>query len=211
VTVLNTPTLIQGFQAMLDGRIEAMHTAMPARVESYDSSEQRVSVKPIVRRAAILEDDTRDAESLPIIEGVPVLFPGAGSFKITFPISKGDIVLLIFSEGSLDKWLDTGAVDVDPDDDRRNALTDAIAIPGLLPFAAPTDQVDSSALVISAPEIKLGSKDASNPIALKSDLTALKTYLDTHVHGGVTTGAGISAVPTISSPAPTASTKVKAE
>lgn len=178
----NSPTLIQGFAQMLDSRLEALHVAMPGRVESYDASQQRAAVKPLIRRAAISEDDTRVAESLPVIEGVPVIFPGAGAFKITFPISKGDIVWLVFGEGSLDKWLDKGGSDVDPDDDRRNALSDAVAIPGILPFSDASDQTADGAMVLSGAEIRAGSKDATDPVVLKSEFDTLQAKYDTHTH-----------------------------
>ena len=211
---LNTPPLSGSINRLIDDALMSCHIGMPARVLSYDASQQRVGVQPIIRRSVIGEDGVRTAELLPPIEGVPVIFPGAGSYKITFPIDAGDIVWLLFGEGSLDKWLDTAAADVDVDDDRRNALSDAVAIPGILPFGAPTDQVDSGAMVLSAPAIKLGSKDASDPVALKSDLQEIYDAISdaaTAVNdGGATFKAAIITALDIAL-FPVASTKVNAE
>lgn len=63
----------------------------------------------------------------------------------------------------------------------------------------------------SGGEIRIGSESASDPVALKSDLEALKTYNDTHTHSGVTTGGGVSGPPSTAAPSPAAAQKVKAE
>lgn len=211
----NTPTIAQSLATVFDSRLAALHVAMPARVESYDASQQRATVQPLTRRAFIAEDDSRTPEKLPPIEGVPIIFPGAGAYKITFPIAKGDIVMLLFAEGSIDKWLTTGAVDVDPDDDRRNALSDAVAIPGLLPFKNPSDQVDDDAMVISAPELKLGSKDATELVSFKSALDKLLTAMDTWTvvatDGGAALKASLVSAYGASGWSSVGSTKVKVE
>lgn len=69
---------------------------------------------------------------------------------------------------------------------------------------------DIEAVPATGREVRIGSASATDPVALKSDLTALKTYLDGHTHGGVSTGMGTSGGPSSSSPTPAASTKVKA-
>lgn len=212
---INTPSLGASIRALIESELLATHIAMPARVLEYDASQQRVSVKPIIRRGIFGEDGERVAEDIPAIEGVPVIFMGAGSIKITFPIPAGSVVWLMFSECSLDKWLTTGANDVDPDDDRRNALSDAVAIPGLLPFSDASDQTHDTAAVFAASEIRLGSKDATALLALKSDVEALKTVFDAHQHPDPSTG--FVGTPTngvgtpVTFPSPTGTTKVKAE
>ncbi len=212
---LNTPSFSGSIQLLIDDALSSVHIGMPARIETYDQSQQRASVKPILRQAHTDEAGDRVAADVPIIEGVPVKFPGGGDCGLTFPLAKGDLVWLDFGEGSLDKWLTYGSDDVDPDDDRRNAISDATATPGIRTFNNPTDQVDSGAAVLYGPEVLLGGKDATDPVVRESDLTALKTYLDTHVHLGVTTGAGVSGVPGAPGPVPsptiTGSTKVKSE
>jgi hypothetical protein len=141
-------------------------------VESYDSATQKISAQPLIKRGYTDETGERIAERLPIITGVPVVFPGGGGYRVTFPIAKGDTVLLIFSEASLDKWLAHGG-DVDPNDDRRHTLSDAIAIPGLRDFAhaldsAPTDCAtigsDSGAVIeMRTADIRIGGGSGHEP------------------------------------------------
>lgn len=54
-------------------------------------------------------------------------------------------------------------------------------------------------------EVRIGSASASDPVALKSDLTALKTWLDAHTHP-----ANGSPPSPPQSPSPAGATKVKA-
>jgi hypothetical protein len=182
MTTHNTPNISQALSVLMESRLSGLHVAMPARVETYDKAQQRASVQPIMRRAYISEEDQRVPEQYPVIEGVPIVFPGAGAYKMTWPINKGDIVFLIFSEGSIDKWLSVGGIDVDPDDDRRNALSDAVAIPGLLSFKGASDQVDDDALVIAGGTIKLGGQDATDPVMLKSEMDSLRSDYRLHTH-----------------------------
>lgn len=171
----STPTLVESLRRALDARASEICTAIPARVESYDSETQRCSAQPLIRRGFEDETGARQAERLPVITDVPVVFPGAGSYSITFPVAKGDSVLLVFSQASLDKWL-SGGGDVDPLDDRKHALTDAIAIPGLRHRAHPSGGIDAAALVITAPQIHAGGTEA---LATKADVDDLADWIHT--------------------------------
>jgi len=210
-------TLAETLDGFVQRRLAEINVSIPGRVVSYDASKQSASVQPLIQRAFIKEDGTRGVENLPIIQAVPIAFPGAGSYGFTFPLTKGDTVMLLFSQASIDRWRATGGL-VDPLDDNRHDLSDAVAIPGLRSFNEATDQV-ADAAVIFGPDIRLGSKDASELLALKSDMAAMKTQLDLHIHLGVTTGAGVSGVSTTVAsaptvliyPAPVGTVKVKAE
>lgn len=110
-------------------RLSNLHIALPARIEKYDAVKRQAKVKPLLARR--LKDNS--ILDLPVINNVPVVFPGSSEAVISIPIKKGDTVLLIFSERSLDEWLNEG-LQVTPEDIRRNDLSDAIALPGLFSF-----------------------------------------------------------------------------
>lgn len=114
----------------VESGLSDIHTCLPGTVESYDFATQKASVKPSIKKAY------RDGEtaSMPVIEGVPVVFPRSGGASLTFPVESGDGVLLLFSERSLENWLQQGG-EQEPGDPRRMDLSDAIAIPGLYSFA----------------------------------------------------------------------------
>lgn len=164
---MSTPTLASALKEIIKAQVVDVHVSMPAKVISYNSNQQSVNVQPLLRKAFLDEAGERQIESLPVIGDVPVVFPGSGGTRIIFPISAGDTVLLIFSEASLDKWLVRGG-EVDPEDDRHHALSDAVAIPGLQDFAHVSTA--SPSIEITSSVINAGGSSA---LALKSDVQAI--------------------------------------
>ncbi len=212
-----TPDLPSAIDSATLRVLSRVNTSIPGIVQSYDQTTQEATVLPAIKREVDTEDGTA-IEALPVVPGVPVVFPGAGAYKITWPLAKGDTVLLVCSQASLDQWLQRGGT-VDPRDPRKFDLSDAVAIPGLLSFNEASNQVDGSAMVISGPSIKLGSKDASEFAALQSEVLALRNELNTHTHGGVMSGAAFTSgpagpagvPPTLTLSTPVGSTKVEVE
>lgn len=179
------PSLIEVIEKAINSRMRDTHCALPARVESYDADTQKVSVLPLLKGWRRDGEGKRHSVQLPVVTGVPVVFPGAGGFRLTFPVAKGDTVLLVFADYCVDIWLNQGGV-VDPIDERTHNLSDAIAIPGLRDFGhalsnAPTDGAsmghDSGPTIhFRDDEVQLGGDDASQPVLLGSLYhTAVKT------------------------------------
>lgn len=129
-----TPSLEQIVKDGIEATVANLHVALPAEVVSYDAAKQRCSVQPLIRRK--YEDGS--VVNLPIITNVPVAFPRAGNAFISLPLQKGNSVLLVFSERSLDRWLSQGGVTT-ADDPRKHDLSDAVAIPGVYPFNNPCE------------------------------------------------------------------------
>lgn len=196
-----SPELAEVLRAALDSRLGTLHVALPGRVESYDAAKRRADVQPLVRQGYVDEAGARVVERLPVIADVPVVFPGSGGVRVTWPVNRGDTVLLIFCSASIDKWLAVGG-DVDPLDDRRHTLSDAVAIPGLMDFASVGDATPQ--IEFTTAEIRAGGSAA---LATKADIDALIMTFNTHVHAGVLPGGSSTAIP--SSPAiPSTGTQV---
>lgn len=121
-----TPTLQSLLQLSVKNALKEVHTSMPACVESYDREKQICSVVPCLKR---VYSDGREV-TLPLISNVPVCFQGSNDVHIHFDLKKGDEVLLVFSERSIDKWIVNGGT-LASGDRRMFDLSDAIAIPGL--------------------------------------------------------------------------------
>lgn len=124
---------MSGISAMVDlihSVVDSMHTSMPAVVESYDAKAGTVSVTPtqnIRMRNGI-------AVKLPLLRGVPVMFPQTSMFDIRFPVKKGDKVLLVFTESDLSLWKSSdGSRVTTPRTYSRGSLGNAVAIVGLSP------------------------------------------------------------------------------
>lgn len=131
-------------KTIVENKIADMHICMPAKIISYDFASQKAVVQPALNQKYSADEIIK----LPIIHNVPVIHPASGGASITFPVLKNDTVLLIFSERSLEEWLQNGN-QVTPDDPRQNDLTDAIALIGLNPFNKVSNAENNSDLLLS--------------------------------------------------------------
>ncbi len=146
--------------------------SLPGTVQRYDAATQLADVKPQIKGTFEDEDGTVSQHSLPVITNVPVVFPGGGGFRVTFPVRAGDTVLLVFADRSLDAWLSEGH-ETGPDDMRRHALSDAVCIPGLHPNNAPWAGASETNLtlgkdngpqvIVDGSNIHIGSDIGSEP------------------------------------------------
>lgn len=189
-----------------------LRVALPGRVTAYDAATQRASVQPLIKHANLDETEQRVAKLLPEVHSVPVQFPGGGGMRITWPLAKGDTVLLVFASSSIARWKRTGG-EVDPGDDRRHDLNDAIAIPGLhdfahIPSTAPTDAI------VTHGDTRLGDPNATDDKYKVAIRATLDKFMD--VLSGVTDTAGAcealhAALETANWPGAFVATKVRAK
>lgn len=172
-----SPTLSEVILAALEDQTSLLHTTMPGRVESYDAATQSASVQPLIKREYD-DEDGHHVETLPVVKDVPVAFPGAGAWRLTFPLAVGDTVLIVWTMASLERWLRTGGL-VEPGDPRHHSASDAIVYPGVRDYAHALSGVSSSSLVlgnasvhveVTGSEVKAGG---SNALALAAALTRL--------------------------------------
>jgi hypothetical protein len=126
---ISQPTLTDVLEATISSFLGGIHTAFPGNIESYEESSCKASIQPLIAR----KFDDESTLQFPLIPDVPIVWPRTKLGSISFPLSRGDGVLVICSERSLDEWLAKGSV-VAPEDKRRFSLIDAIAIPGLFSF-----------------------------------------------------------------------------
>ena len=110
-----------------------LRVAMPGIVDSYDASQQTVTVR-LALRENWNEDRNEVWTEIPLLLDVPIVFPRAGGYVLTFPITKGDEVLVVFGDMCIDGWWQNGGVQ-NQIDCRRHDLSDAFAIPG--PWSQP--------------------------------------------------------------------------
>lgn len=157
------PTLAEVIRRAIDSRALDLHVALPGRVEKYDAATQTAEVLPMVRRAIVDEDGDVQHEDLPPIPNVQIAFPRGGGFSATWPLDKGDHVLLVFNSWATGQWRETGDIS-DPIDLRKHSLSNPVAIPGVAPKreVLPTD---AAAAVIevagTATELKVGAAASS--------------------------------------------------
>lgn len=204
-----------------------LRVAMPARVESYDGANQKVSVQPLIRDYFEGEDGALVWERLPVISNVPVAFPTAGGIFLSLPIQAGDVGVVLITDRSLEKWLSAGG-EVEPDDTRTHNLSDAVFYPGLKPFGAARQGVSTTAaalqvengvgVFVKAGKVGLGEEDPTDAVAMAQKvydaLNALKTAVGAAAvspgpDGGASFKAGLSAALASWPPSDLGSTTVK--
>jgi len=120
------PTLEALVQQGVRNALKDLHTAMPGIIDTFDPLTQTCTVQPAIKRIFV----GGEAVALPILINVPVSFPSAGGFSITLPVKQGDECLIIFSERSIDNWLQFGELKI-PNDRRFHDLSDGVVIMGL--------------------------------------------------------------------------------
>lgn len=216
------PTLAEVIRGAIDGKLIAVHTALPGRVKTYDRTKQVADIIPVIRGVIFTEDDEPVLEDLPVIPNVPVGWLRGGGYSLQFPLNPGDHVLLVFSEAATGQWRSTGQTS-EPGDLRRHDLSYPFAIPCCAPDADALDAIGADEAVIDGPStIRLGGTSAEF-VALSTkvdnalgDIATFLSAVQLTLTGGIGTGAGpgtftVPLTATAPAPSPTGAAKVKAE
>jgi len=226
-------------RAVLDARIADVHTALPAKVISYDATNQVADVQPLVKDVYEDAAGVLRTRSYPTIPSVPVAFLRGGGYFVSLPLSEGDTGMLIFCELPIDRWRSTGQ-ESHPVNARRHGVGNAVFYPGVSPRAkalaeAGVDdhlvlgkeggcQVHVTAALVNIAEesaadfVALAAKVATELTRIQTDLTALKSAVTAGFTAVTPTGGGPAALSAFnsaasavpSSPSSVAATKVKA-
>lgn len=213
-----TPTLAEVIRISLEAFAQGLMVSRPGRVVAIDAALQCVDVLPLLQERTVLEDGSEQNERMPVVSRCPIVFPGGGGFRLSFPVAVGDQVLLLWTDRALDKWKQHGD-EVDPIDLRRHHISDAIALVGLMDFghatAVPLDRVSLSkpggpSVELTASDVILNGGSAAvsrqgDSVGPTADMTAWMAAVAGYING-VSPGAVAPAAPatfgTITSGAP---------
>jgi hypothetical protein len=160
-----TPSLGEFVERRIDKRLARLRVSMPAEVLSFDKDGPSVSAQPLIDQADVDEAGARRTRRLPVLTDVPVVYFGGAGNRDTFPLERGDLVLLVFASSSIVRWKITGKGG-DPGDDRHHHLSDALAIP------LTRGSVDATARVLEGDDIRLGGAAATEAITRTTDVQA---------------------------------------
>lgn len=112
----------------------SLRVCLPAIVTQVNGN-QKVNVQPALQVRYI---DQNQGSNMPQVQNVPVSMPMGQNYSIKVPVAVGDTGYLIFADRSLDVWLAGSGAIVDPQDSRQHDLSDAIFVPGMVPFSKQT-------------------------------------------------------------------------
>lgn len=156
-----------------DSHAAQIWTALPGIVESVNLAAQTVSVQPAIQGVVTAEDGAETAVNLPVLVDVPICWPRAGGLALTFPVTAGDEVLVVFSSRCIDSWWQSGGIGPQAES-RMHDLSDGFAV------LAPTSQAKVLSNV-STTEAQLRTEDESVCIGISAEGITLKGNI---VHSG---------------------------
>lgn len=189
-------TLESRLNSFIDFKFSALNTCMLCTVENVrDLGEQRVDVKPLVNKQFV----DSDVLEYPAILSVPLVFPSSSTSAITFPVNKGDVVVVIFNQSSIDVFKSGSHTSHDPIDTRRFDRRDAIAIPCAFAFDKAINKQSNRTLPHSTTDVVIAhniGKDNECEIRVKSsgkiEINGNDMYVDSSLStkGNVSVGTG---------------------
>jgi len=109
-------------------------TAIPAIVSGVDLVAQTLAVQPAIKGTVSTPTGEMQDVNLPVLVDVPICFPRAGGFALTFPIAVGDEVLVVFASRCIDAWWQSGGIGAQAEV-RMHDLSDGFAL--LAPVSQP--------------------------------------------------------------------------
>jgi hypothetical protein len=193
---MTTPRAAEIWRKVLDARLQDLHTALPCEIVSFDTTAQTAVLQPLIKSVTRDIDNREIEESYPQLVDVPICWPRAGGFVITYPLAAGDIVTALFHEADLGRFLETGA------ESRalmleRHALSGVVALPfGPYPYASTIGETidglvlgaDGGAVIRIKDDgtVQIGaSGSAMQAIALAEDVKAQLQVIVDAISGGV--------------------------
>lgn len=133
----------------------------PGRIESYDASKQRATVQPLVMAGSIdPSTGERVLEAEPVLNDVPVLMLGTARARVTMDIRPGDTVWILSAQYAMGQYLIQGG-QVDPGDDRRHFMSDAVCLPAVFDFAGVPGDASTDGEIVHAAKLRLGGPGSS--------------------------------------------------
>ena len=94
----------------LDMRQARIHTATVGIVKAVDLEKQTVTVKVALQGFTVDEQGEKHWQDIPLLVDVPIVWPRAGGFALTFPVKPEDECLVVFGERCFDAWWQSGGV-----------------------------------------------------------------------------------------------------
>ncbi|CQR71689.1 hypothetical protein SOV_04850 [Sporomusa ovata DSM 2662] len=182
------------YRKMLSSLATNLRVAMPGIIESYDPATQTATIQPAIREKVNINGN-QEWTNIPLLVDVPILFPRAGGYAITFPVSAGDECLVFFADCCYDAFWQSGGVQ-NQIDRRRHDLSDGLAIVTGISQPNKLSSVSSSGLQIrndtgsAVIEIVGGNISInSGNISIGPNTTIDGRLFLSHTHSGVLSGS----------------------
>lgn len=153
--------LEETIRAAIEQNASRTWTSAMGRVVSYDAAKQTASVQLTVKSFVKGEDGKRKAVDVPVLQDVPVQFPGSGGQTMTFPVQTGDECMVMFLSRASDAQQQSGG-DQNPTDASVNSLSHPRVMLG---FKSDPKKLEN----VSTTETQIRSDDGNTKIGLSGE------------------------------------------
>jgi len=197
----------EGIKASLDNFDAGLRCAIPGVIETFNPDKQTATVTVAIAERVKIDGELYSAQ-IPTLTDVPVCFPTAGNFSLTFPVKHGDECLVVFADTCIDSWYQSGCLD-SPDGHiatlqmslRRHDLSDALAIVGIKSQPKKLSNYSTSSVQLRSDDggtfVEITPSGEVNIVAPGNmNITSPKAMFngDLETTGDVTVGTGASGV-----------------
>ncbi len=152
-------------------------TGIPGYIVDFDATKITATVQIGIKANQVAPDESVSQVQYPVLNDVPVIFPGGGGARLTFPIAKDDECWIMFSSRAMGAWKQQGGIQP-ANDPRKFHMSDAVCLVG------PMSQSNKIANVSTA-TTQLRSNDGSTYV----ELDAQGQIVNIVAPGGVTMDA----------------------
>lgn len=188
-------TLPELVKKAINGALQDVHVALPGQVSAWNAATNLADVQVMVQHPVWDDDNGRTYEDLGTLVGVPVMWPRAGGYVLTMPLSAGDTGLLVFTSTPIGEWR-TSNQSSQPADASRHSIGWPVFVPGLFADTAPPSPIDVAArtagvvfgqdggagqILVQGSIVKVGA--GGDFLPTKADYTALLAALNTFASG----------------------------
>jgi len=175
----------QAFDIQFWKNVFRLNTCIPAIIDDFDATRQRVSATPAIRGKFVNSNNEVSYIDLPKITNIPLAIIKCADIKLTYPVEIGQNCTLIFSQRSIDNFIMAGGIQ-NPFDTKNPTktqircmdMTDALCFPGVI-----TDAETITNYATDAIEIR--SADNTTKVSVKKNsLKLLQGNASIEMSGG---------------------------
>lgn len=161
------------------------YTSIPAVVDSYDPLECTINAQ-----ISISDIDTDGVIRIPpILDRVPLLLPSTGSSAITFPVKKGDKIILHFCHSNIETFFTQNKENfenvTDPRTLRKHDINDCFATLGLRTYDDTVIKRDGTLDIYHNNSRITISEDGKLEIEIKNPDTGVDSNIDIETSGEI--------------------------
>ena len=162
----NSGQWVQQLKSLINDQINKIHTCVPGKIDSFDSSKCIATVTPTAK----FRKPNGEYIDYPKVNDIPVVFLQYDGQKSTIasPIKEGDGCLIFFSEQELDTYENDGQ---EPTSNLKFDLSNAICVVGLFTSANEVikDACDNEATIIDREKTRIMVKKKEINILVDKD------------------------------------------